>query len=440
MHRPSGPSPILIAAAVLAAALVFLAGCDRQQQAAAPQAKAAPQVTYMDVRPRKLLLTTELPGRTTAFRTAEIRPQVSGLLLERRFTEGSAVEKGQLLYRIDPAPFEAALENARASHTAVLRSVDGARAALKAAIADMKRLEANQELTRTNLDRYETLFSKDAVSALQRDQAVADARAAEEAFEAAKAQVESARTAVAEAQAGVQKAEAAVKSARINLSYTRITAPIPGRIGRSAVTEGAIVTAYQPQALATIQQTDPMFVDVPQSTTEVLRLRKRLEQGRLNRSDQSQNKVGLILEDGTDYPWQGDLAFQDITVDPSTGSVILRAVFPNPDQTLMPGMFVRALIREGVTPEAILIPQQAVSRDPKGTPTVMILDRDDTVVQQTIGIDRAMDDQWLVSRGLSGGERLIVEGLQKVRPGAKAAPQPLDAGADQPAPETGGEN
>ena len=300
------------------------------------------------------------------------------------------------------------------------RSVERARSSLKAAIADMKRQDATLELAQTNLERYKTLFSKNAVSALQRDQAVTDARAADEAFQAASAQVENARTAVAEAEAGVEQAGAAVRTAEINLSYTRITAPISGPIGRSAVTEGAIVTAYQAQPLATIQQTDPMFVDVPQSTTEVLRLKKRLEQGRLSRDGQSQNRVGLIFEDGAAYPQNGELAFQDITVDPSTGSVILRAVFPNPGHTLLPGMFVRAVIREGVNENAILIPQQAVSRDPKGTPMVMTLDKENKVVLKSITIDRAVQNQWLVSAGLAPGERLIVEGRQKVRPGTQA--------------------
>ncbi len=425
---------------IILASYFLFPGCKAEQQTEAPKARPVPQVVVMEVQTRELILTTELPGRTSAFRVAEIRPQVSGLLMERRFTEGTTVTKGQLLYSIDPAPFEAARDNARASLTAMRRAVDRSRSALKAAVADMKRQDATLELARTNLTRYQTLFAKDAVSALQRDQAVTDAKAAEEAFQAASAQVESARTAVAEAEASVQQAGAALKTTEINLSYTKITAPISGRIGRSAVTEGAIVTAYQAQALATIQQTDPMFVDVPQSTTEVLRLRRRMEQGRLSGGNKARNAVRLILEDGTDYSQQGTLEFQDITVDPSTGSVILRAVFPNPARMLMPGMFVRAVIREGVKENAILIPQQAVARDPKGTPLVMILGQDGKVVQKAISIDRAIEDQWLISGGLAPGERLIVEGLQKVRPGAQAKAVSADPAGQPPAPnKTAGE-
>lgn len=245
---------------------------------------------------------------------------------------------------------------------------------------------------------------------------------------AVKAQVENDRKAVAAAEAGIQQAEAALKMARINLGYTAITAPISGRIGRSSVTVGALVTAYQPTALAVIQQLDPMYVDVPQSTAELLRLRNRLRDGRLRRSGGIRSKVHLLLEDDTRYPWEGELEFQDVTVDPTTGSVILRALFPNPKGILLPGMFVRTLVEEGVNPNALLVPQQAVSRDPKGNPVTLIIDAEGKVQQRTLTIDRAMGDDWLVSAGLASGERVIVEGTQKVKPGASVKAVPFETG------------
>ena len=226
-----------------------------------------------------------------------------------------------------------------------------------------------------------------------------------------------------------------VETARINLNYTRVVSPISGRIGTSTVTDGAIVTAYQPMALATIQQLDPIYVDVPQSTTELLRLERRLEEGRLNRDGTNLNKVQLILEDGTTYPLEGTLQFRDVSVDPTTGSVILRMVFPNPNGVLLPGMFVRAVVKEGVNDQAILIPQQAVSRDPKGNPLALIVDAAGKVEQRMLSLDRAIGDQWLVSSGLAPGDRVIAEGMQKVRPGAAVKEVPFDDGQ-----EAAGEN
>jgi membrane fusion protein (multidrug efflux system) len=242
--------------------------------------------------------------------------------------------------------------------------------------------------------------------------------------------VDDAEAALKQVEADIQYWQATVTTARINLAYTRITAPISGRVGRSEVTEGAIVTAYQPMALAAIQQLDPIYVDVSQSTTELLRLKRRLEDGRLNQNDKNQKKVGLLLEDGSTYPLEGTLQYRDVTVDPTTGSVILRIVVPNPGGVLLPGMFVRALIKEGVLEQAILIPQQAVSRDPKGNPVALVVDDQDKVQQRMLTLDRAEGDQWLVSKGLTPGERIIVEGLQKVRPGMTvkvAAPGPNSA-------------
>lgn len=411
----------------------FIIGCDQEKPGGAPAAYV-PEVGVIEVTPERLVLTTELPGRTVAFRTAEIRPQVSGLLLKRLFTEGKNVKKGQMLYQVDPSSFRAAVDSAKAGHAAAQTAVGRARAAQEAAAADMARLKANLELAQTNRDRYEALFEKKVLSAFQRDQAVTEARAAQEAWQSAKAQLEISKNAVSEAQAAVQQAAAALKTARINLSHTTITAPIPGRIGRSKVTEGAIVTAYQAMAMATIQQMDPIYVDVPQSTTELLRLRKRLEQGSINRDSRTVDEVALILEDGSRYPTGGTLEFQDITVDTSTGSVILRAVFPNPDNILLPGMFVRAVIREGVNESAILIPQQAVFRDTRGSAMVMVVDQKNIVNTKMVTIDRAVKDRWLISSGLSKGERLIVQGIQKVRPGATVKPVPVSFAKTEKSP------
>jgi len=236
-----------------------------------------------------------------------------------------------------------------------------------------------------------------------------------------------------DADAALKQAEAELETARINLNYTRVVSPISGRIGKSTVTDGAIVTAYQPVALATVQQLDPIYVDVPQSTTELLRLKHRLEDSRLNHSDANLDKVRLILDDGTQYPLEGTLQFRDVSVDPTTGSVILRAIFPNPDGVLLPGMFVRAVVKEGVDDQAILVPQQAVSRNPKGSPLTLVVDAEGKVGLRMLTLDRAIGDQWLVSSGLAPGDRVIVEGVQKVRPGAAVKVVPFDASRKQEA-------
>ena len=354
--------------------ILAIVGCQEQQQATR---QAPPEVTTLTLKQLPVTLTTQLPGRTSAYRVADIRPQVNGLIQKRFFKEGADVQTGEALYQIDPAPFQAALDNATAS---------------------LGKSEANLPAIRSRVVRYEKLLAEKAVSQQDYDDAAAELKKAE---------------------ADVRYWKANVDTARINLAYTRIVAPISGRIGRSNVTEGAIVTAYQPLALATIQQLDPIYADVPQSTTELLRLKRRLEDGRLDQSGKDQKTVYLIMEDGTAYPLEGSLQFRDVTVDPTTGSVILRAVFPNPEGFLLPGMFVRAEIKEGVNERAILIPQQAVSRDSKGNPTALIVDAEDTVRQRALTLDRAIEDKWLVSSGLSEGDRVIVEGIQKVRPGTK---------------------
>jgi membrane fusion protein, multidrug efflux system len=299
---------------------------------------------------------------------------------------------------------------------------------VEASIAGVARQQATLELARTHRRRFEELFQNNFISASDRDQAATDAQVAEAMLRAAEAQVESDREAVGAAQAAIQQAEAALETARINLEFTRITAPISGRIGKSMVTEGALVTALQPLPLATVQQLDPIYVDVPQSTAELLRLQRRLEEGRLKQNGTKQKMVKLILEDGGAYPLEGTLQFRDITVDPTTGVVILRIIFPNPEGLLLPGMFVQTRVTEGVNEQAILIPQQAVSRDPKGNPIALIVDSTGKVQQRMLSLDRAVDDQWLVASGLAPGDRVIAEGLQKVRPGASVKVLPFDAG------------
>jgi len=362
--------------------LLLLAGCDNQQKT--PPARPLPEVAVMKVQPEQVVLTTELPGRTSPFRVAEIRPQVSGLIQKRLFTEGSDVKAGQVLYQIDSAPFQAALDSATAA---------------------LGRSQANLLAIRSKAGRLQELLADKAVSQQDCDDAAAGLK-----------QIE----------ADIEYSKAMVKTARINLGYTKITAPISGRIGKSNVTDGALVTAYQPVALATIQQLDPIYVDVPQSTTELLRLRRSLESGYLNRDGTDQDKVGLILDDGTEYPMEGDLKFQDVTVDRTTGTVTLRTVFPNPDTFLLPGMFVRAVVKEGVNEEAILVPQQALSRDPKGNPLVLLVNPEGKVEQRMLTIDRAIGNRWLVSSGLAAGERVIVEGLLRVRPGMPVKTVPFN--------------
>jgi membrane fusion protein (multidrug efflux system) len=387
-HRNRITTPILAAAAVLLGMVVV--SCENRKETP-QQAQQAPalEVTAVTLQPKKITLTTELPGRISAYRVAEIRPQVNGLIQKRLFTEGADIKAGQVLYQIDPAPFQAALNNAAAA---------------------LGRSEANLPAARSRAQRYSELLAEKAVSHQDADDTAA---------------------ALKQAEADVQYWKATVETARINLDYTRISAPISGRIGRSAITEGAIVTAYQPMALATIQQLDPIFVDVSQSTTDLLRLKQRMEKGGLSQNGKNLEKVKLIMEDGTPYPLEGVLKFRDVTVDPSTGSVSLRVVFPNPDGFLLPGMFARAVIKEGVNEQAILIPQQSVSRDLRGNPVALVVDSEDTVRQRMLTVDRAIGDSWLVTAGLEAGERVIVEGIQKARPGAKVKVVPFEGGSPQ---------
>jgi len=372
-----------------------LTGCDKITSRFGPEKETRAQseeiraVSVVTVGTQKVTLTTELPGRTAPFRMAEIRPRVNGLILERLFTEGATVTAGQVLYRIDPAPFQAALDNAEAA---------------------LARAEAALVSTRLRAERYEALLADNAVSQQSYDDAAA---------------------ALTQVKADIAAWKASVRTARINLAYTRITAPISGRIGRSNVTEGAIVTAYQPLPLATIQQLDPIFVDVPQSTIELLRMKNNRDRA----EDQDLNQVRIKMEDGSEYCHTGTLQFSEASVDPTTGSVILRAVVPNPEDVLLPGMFVRAQIMEKVDRQAILIPQQGVSRDPKGNPFALVVDENSRAAFRALVLDRAIGDQWLVTSGITPGEKLIVQGLVMLRPGMKVTavpfePEQADDGSD----------
>ncbi len=387
-------------------------GCGRPRMG---PPSGVPEVAVVAIQSQRVVLTTELPGRTTAYRVAEIRPQVNGLIQKRLFTEGARVKAGEVLYEVDPAPYIASYNSASANLTSARQSAKKAQATLDSSIAALQRHEAVLKLAKVNRERYEKLLAKHAVSTMDYDQAGVDVEVANAALRVAQAQVEGDRQSVEVAKAAIQQAEAALETAKINLGYTKITAPITGRIGRSNVTDGAIATAYQATALATIQQMDPIYVDVPQSTMDLLRLKDSVEKGHLKAKET--DKVKIILENGTAYPLAGSIQFADVTVDQTTGSVIVRIVVPNPDGTLLPGMYVRAIIEEGVREHAILVPQQAVSRDPKGNPLTLIVDDKDKVQQRELSTDRSVGDKWLVSSGLAKGDRVIVEGMQKVRPG-----------------------
>ena len=406
------------------AGLVFaellLSGCKSN---VAPPPAGPTEVAIVTLRPERVVLTTELPGRTSAYLVAEIRPQVSGLLQNRLFQEGANIKKGDLLYQIDPTPYQAAYDQAKAT-------LATAEANVVTAEANVVMAEANLPAIRSRAERLKGLVAIHAVGQQDYDDASAALRQAEANLVVRKTAVEVNRTAV-------EVNRTAVESARINLSYTPIKAPISGRIGRSNITVGAMVTAYQPTPLAVIQQLDPIYVDVTQASADLLRLRRSLESGSLKNEGASQRKVRLLLEDGTPYSREGTLQFRDVTVDPTTGSVTLRIVFANPKQVLLPGMFVRAVIEEGVKEQALLVPQQGVSRDPKGNPIALVVDDSNKVVQRALELDRAMGNRWLVTKGLSPGDRVIVEGSERIRPGASVRAVPF-AGPTGNTPKTGG--
>ncbi|MCX6956792.1 MAG: efflux RND transporter periplasmic adaptor subunit [Verrucomicrobia bacterium] len=377
--------PLFLAAS---AALLF-AGCAKQ--APAPAAPPAMEVGVITVTPRAVTLTRDLPGRTSAVRVAEVRARVSGIVLKRLFTEGGEVKEGQALYQIDPAPYQAALDSARAS---------------------LARAEANAVSSRLQAERSRQLLEAKAVSQQEYDNATASLKAGD---------------------AEIAVAKAAVQVAEINLGYTSVLSPISGRIGRSEVTEGAYVQQAQATLLATVQQIDQLYVDVNQSSSELLQLRQALANGELKRAATDRASVKILLEDGTEYASPGVLQFADITVNASTGSVVIRALFPNPDRTLLPGLFVRTRLEEGVNPAALLVPQQGVTRNQRGDPTAMVVGANNTAELRVLKTDRAIGSDWLVSAGLKAGDRVIVQNLQKIRPGSPLKPVPATLAAS-PAP------
>ncbi|GAB3264572.1 efflux RND transporter periplasmic adaptor subunit [Chitinimonas naiadis] len=364
-----------------------LSACGKSPAAGAAGGGGPAEVGIYTVQAAALPISTELNGRTAAFRIAEVRPQVGGIIQQRLFNEGAEIRQGEALYQIDPATYKAAFDSAQAT---------------------LAKVEANATVSRLKVERYQELVKIKAVSQQDFDEASATLKQGE---------------------ADVAAARAAVANARINLGYTRISSPIGGRIGRSAVTPGALVTANQAGALATVQQLDPIYVDVTQTSTELMRLKRDLASGALKRTGKDAAKVSLVLEDGTVYPQAGSLQFSEVSVDAGTGSVTLRAVFPNPKQELLPGMYVRARLEEGVDEAAILVPQQGVTRDAKGNAVALVLNAENKVEQRQLQTRRALGDQWQVTDGLKAGDRLIVEGLQKVKPGASAKPVPFQSAA-----------
>ncbi len=381
------PGRLLRAATLGLIATLVVAGCG-PKQAGAPAGFGGPagpmEVSVLTVTPAPVTLTQDLPGRISAFRVAEVRARVNGIVLKRLFDEGTDVKEGQVLYEIDPAPYQAALDSA---------------------LGTLARAEANATTARLKEERYRQLLAAKAISKQEYDDAQANQRTYD---------------------ADVLSGKAAVQSARINLDYTKVTSPVSGRIGISQVTEGAYVQAANATLLATVQQLDQVYVDVTQASSELLRLKRDLASGRLRADDAGKARVKLIHEDNTIYPEEGSLEVSDVTVNISTNSVTVRAIFPNPRGELLPGLFVRARLEEGSSPEAILVPQLAVSRNSKGEPTTMVVGANGTVELRVLKTERAVGNQWLISSGLKAGDQVIVDNLQKIRPGApvKVAPTP----------------
>ena len=397
---PFLPSIKSAGAIALICSTAFITGCNKST-AAAPASAPAPEVGVFTVTPAPLAITTELPGRTSAYQVAEVRPQVGGLIQKRLFVEGADVKAGTSLYQIDAASYQAAYNSAKAALT---------------------KTRANLLTSGPKVARYKELVAIEGVSRQDYDDAVA---------------------ANEQARADVESATAALEMASINLKYTRVNAPISGRISRSSVTPGALVTAGQAAPLATVQQLDPIYVDVTQSSNDLLRLKREMENGSLKQVNRGQAKVTLLLADGSQYAESGKLQFSDVSVDPGTGNVTLRALFPNPKGDLLPGMYVRAVLQSGVNDSAIVVPQQGVTRNQKGQATALILNREGKVEQRILTTGSAIGNQWLVTSGLAGGDRVIVEGLQKVKPGAPAAVAPaakIDPAALAAAPAAASKN
>lgn len=376
---------VLFTVTALASAIV-LSGCDQNQQASAPASQPSP-VGVITLKSQPLTLTKELPGRVTASQVAEIRPQVSGIIQSRLFTQGAEVKKGQALYQIDPSTFEAEV------------------ATSKAAISKAQATIAN---AKAKSERYSELLEIKAVSQQDYDEADANYKGA---------------------QADLLTAQAQLKTAQINLDYSKVSSPISGQIGKSNVTAGALVSANQATALSTVTQLDPIYIDLTQSSSELTRLKKAIASGELNKDLKAHSKVQLKMEDGSDYPHAGTLQFSEVTVDPSTGSVTLRAEFPNPEKLLLPGMYVRAVVVEGVKDNAILAPQRGISRNTKGEPTAMVVSKDNKVEARVLKTERTIGSDWLITDGLNDGDQLIVEGLQKIGPGAPVNAVPAESDA-----------
>ncbi|PAS98267.1 MAG: efflux transporter periplasmic adaptor subunit [Candidatus Dactylopiibacterium carminicum] len=386
MNRISLPRP---AVAVLTLAALTLAACGKGPQNGAAGAQMPPaEVGVVTLQPETVELSTVLQGRTSPYAIAEIRPQVGGILRDRAFTEGGLVKAGQLLYQIEPATYEAAYASAQAS---------------------LARSEASLTTARLKAERYADLVKIKAVSQQDFDDAQATFKQAE---------------------ASVAADRAALEQARINLAYTRVTSPISGRIGKSEVTQGALLTASQATALTTVQRLDPIYVDLTQSVAELSRLRRAIESGALKGGEA---RVRLLLEDGVEYPIEGRLAFTDVSVDTGTGSVTVRAVFPNPKQELLPGMFVRARVTTGIRENALLVPQQGVSRNTKGEAVLNVAVSDGKFEQRVVRTDQAIGSRWLMDAGVDAGDQVIVEGLQKLRPGTVIKPVPVSASPAVPA-------
>lgn len=371
-------------AAMLLMSSLSLVACKEQQAASKAGADAPTEVAVMTIQPRHLEISSELPGRTAAYRIAEVRPQVDGIIQKRLFEEGAVIEAGQPLYQIDPAPYQATLASAKAD----LQSAEAAVAAANARVARYNKLVKNDVVSRQNYD--------DAVAAQQ------------------------------QGKAKIAAAQAAIDAAEINLKRTRVAAPIAGRIGKSSVSEGALVTANQDQPLATVQQLDPIYVDMSQSARQLLRLRREIAAGQLQKTTDT-TPVSLKLDRDTLYDHDGVLSFADVSVDEGTATVQLRAIFPNPDNQLLPGLFVRAVARQAVREHAILVPQRSLTRGADGRATVWVVDDQGVVNPRPVVTERAIGNAWLLASGLDGGERVVVAGLQKIRPGAtvKATEQDL---------------
>jgi len=393
MNKNRGILPL--AAVLMLSGSFILVGCDNKDAKQAGNQQQAPEVSVVTVKKQPLNVTTDLPGRTAAFRIAEVRPQVNGIILKRNFVEGSDIQAGVSLYQIDPATYKAAYDNANGT---------------------LAQAQASANNARLTVNRYKKLLPTNFVSKQDYDTAVAT---------------------LAQDDAAVLAAKATLESARINLAYTRVTSPIGGRIGKSAYTEGALVTNGQTTAMATVQQLDPLYVDVTQSSNDFLRLKQELDNGALKQKN-GKATVRLLMEDGSEYQQPGTLEFSDVTVDETTGSITLRAIFPNPQHSLLPGMFVRARLEEGVNEGAILVPQQGITRNPRGEATAMVVGPDNKVAVRQLTTQQAVGDKWLVTAGLQEGDRVIVSGLQKVKPGVQVTAKEMseqEKQPDQPQPE-----